>query len=85
MKQQPMGSQTTSGDSANTRNEGPNAPGVSGSGSPAGSVSGSSAGSPSGSSVSPVSGRSLPLRPQLSGPGGSAVPPDILRNIEVKR
>lgn len=76
MKQQPMGSQTTAGDSANARNEGLNAPGVPG--------SGSSAGSPSGSSVSPVSGRSLPLRPQLSGPGGSAVPPDRLQKIEVK-
>ena len=84
MKPQPMGSQITAGDSANARNEGPNAPGVPGSGSPAGSVSGSSAGSPSGSSVSPVSGRSLPLRPQLSGPGGSAVPPDRLQKIEVK-
>ena len=88
MKPQTMGSQITAGDSANARNEGPNAPGVPGSGSsagsPAGSVSGSSAGSPSGSSVSPVSGRSLPLRPQLSGPGGSAVPPDRLQKIEVK-
>lgn len=76
MKPQPMGNQTVVGDSANARNGGPNAPGVPG--------SGSSAGSPSGSSVSPVSGRSLPLRPQLSGPGCSAVPPDRLQKIEVK-
>ena len=85
MKPQPIGNQNVAGDSANARNGGPNAPGNPGSGSTPGSVSGSSAGSPSGSSVSPVSGRSLPPRPQLSGPGGSAVPPDRLRNIEVKR
>lgn len=85
MKPQPMGNQNVAGDSANARNGGPNAPGNPGSGSTPGSVSGSSAGSPSGSSVSPVSGRSLPPRPQLSSPGGSAVPPDRLRNIEVKR
>ena len=84
MKPQPMGNQNVAGDSANARNGGPNAPGNPGSGSTPGSVSGSSAGSPSGSSVSPVSGRSLPLRPQLSGPGGSAVPPDRLQKIEVK-
>lgn len=76
MKPQPVGNQNVAGDSANARNGGPNAPGVPGSGSSAGSVSGSS--------VSPVSGRSLPLRPQLSGPGGSAVPPDRLQKIEVK-
>lgn len=76
MKPQPVGNQNVAGDSANARNGGPNAPGVPGSGSSAGSVSGSS--------VSPVSGRSLPPRPQLSGPGGSAVPPDRLQKIEVK-
>ena len=81
MKPQPVGNQTTAGDSANAKNGGPNAPGTPDTGST--SASGSSAGS-SGSSVSPVSGRSLPPRPQLSGPGGSAVPPYRLQKIEVK-
>ena len=83
MKPQPVGNQTTAGDSANAKTGGPNASGTSDTGSTSGSGSGSSAGS-SGSSVSPVSGRSLPPRPQLSGPGRTPVPPEKLQKIEVK-